>query len=106
VPAGTWWAQASGAVVQVGPSPDRRVSPTNWPSGAREIRCSIVASNGSTSAELRISNFTVSQVWEEVGFQPRRIETFKFSTDPKLEAEVRDVVGLYLHPPQQAVVLC
>jgi transposase len=38
--------------------------------------------------------------------QPWRAETFKFSTDPALEAKIRDVVGLYLHPPERAVVLC
>ncbi len=38
--------------------------------------------------------------------QPWRTETFKFSTDPELEAKVRDVVGLYLNPPENAVVLC
>src|SRR4051812_42998941 len=38
--------------------------------------------------------------------QPWRRETFKFSTDPELEAKVRDVVGLYLNPPEKAVVLC
>jgi transposase len=58
------------------------------------------------SAELGISNFAVGQVWKRWGLQPWRIETFKFSTDPELEAKVRDVVGLYLHPPERAVVLC
>jgi transposase len=38
--------------------------------------------------------------------QPWRAETFKFSTDPQLEGKIRDVVGLYLHPPEKAVVLC
>ena len=37
--------------------------------------------------------------------QPHRIETFKFSTDPELEAKVRDVIGLYLAPPDNAVVV-
>jgi hypothetical protein len=37
---------------------------------------------------------------------PWRRDTFKFSTDPALEAKVRDVVGLYLDPPQNAIVLC
>jgi hypothetical protein len=41
----------------------------------------------------------------QVGLQPWRRETFKFSTDPELEAKVRDVVGLYLAPPEKAVVL-
>ena len=38
--------------------------------------------------------------------QPWRTGTFKFSTDPELEAKVRDVVGLYLDPPENAIVLC
>jgi transposase len=58
------------------------------------------------AAELGISNFAVGQVWKKWGLQPWRVETFKFSTDPELEAKVRDVVGLYLHPPAKAVVLC
>src|SRR5215216_3697398 len=58
------------------------------------------------AAELGISNFAVGQVWKRWGLQPWRVETFKFSTDPQLEAKVRDVVGLYLHPPEKAVVLC
>ena len=40
-----------------------------------------------------------------VGFGQHR-ETFNFSTDPQLEAKVRDVVGLYLNPPEKATVLC
>src|SRR5215204_4449744 len=58
------------------------------------------------AAELGISNFAVGQVWKRWGLQPWRVETFKFSTDPQLEAKVRDVVGLYLNPPDRAVVLC
>ena len=58
------------------------------------------------AAELGISNFAVGQVWKRWGLQPWRTETFKFSTDPELEAKVRDVVGLYLDPPEKAVVLC
>jgi hypothetical protein len=41
-----------------------------------------------------------------MGLQPWRAESFKFSTDPQLEAKVRDVIGLYLNPPDKAVVLC
>ena len=58
------------------------------------------------AAELGISNFAVGQVWKKWGLQPWRVQTFKFSTDPELEAKVRDIVGLYLHPPERAVVLC
>ena len=49
---------------------------------------------------------TVARVWREYGVQPWRAETFKFSTDPELVAKVTDVVGLYLAPPENAVVLC
>ena len=56
--------------------------------------------------ELGIGNATVARVWREWELQPWRAETFKFSTDPQLEAKVRDIVGLYLNPPENAIVLC
>ncbi len=48
---------------------------------------------------------TVQRIWAEAGLRPHRTETFKFSTDPALESKVRDVVGLYLDPPDGAIVL-
>ncbi len=56
--------------------------------------------------ELGISNVAVANVWRDWGLQPWRSETFKFSTDPELDAKVRDVVALYLDPPAKAVVVC
>jgi transposase len=53
-----------------------------------------------------ISHATIARIWKTFGIQPHRSGTFKFSTDPELEAKVRDVVGLYLNPPDKAVVLC
>jgi transposase len=53
-----------------------------------------------------ISHATIARIWHRFGVQPWRAQTFKFSTDPALEAKIRDVVGLYLHPPERAVVLC
>jgi transposase len=58
------------------------------------------------AAELGVSNVTVAKVWRTWGLQPWRSGTFKFSTDPELDAKVRDVVGLYLAPPENAVVVC
>jgi transposase len=58
------------------------------------------------AAELGLSSVKVARVWREYGLQPWRAESFKFSTDPQLEAKVRDVAGLYLNPPDKAVVLC
>ena len=52
-----------------------------------------------------ISATTIKRIWAEAGLKPHRTETFKFSADPELEAKVRDVVGLYLAPPEHAVVL-
>jgi len=47
---------------------------------------------------LGISFASVARIWRKWGIQPHRVETFKFSTDPQLEAKLRDVVGLYLDP--------
>ena len=53
-----------------------------------------------------LSVSTVQRIWRAFGLQPHRMETFKLSTDPDFVAKVRDVVGLYVSPPQHAVVLC
>jgi len=53
-----------------------------------------------------VSFAEVARIWRTWGLQPHRVETFKFSTDPQLEAKVRDVIGLYLDPPANAVVVC
>jgi transposase len=58
------------------------------------------------AGELGISHSTVARVWAEHDVKPWQVETFKFSTDPQLDARVRDVVGLYLDPPAHAIVLC
>src|SRR5689334_6818298 len=55
---------------------------------------------------LGLGDATVARAWRKYRVQPWRRETFKFSTDPELEAKVRDVVGLYLNPPEKAIVLC
>jgi transposase len=56
--------------------------------------------------ELGISFASVARIWRENDLKPWKRETFKFSTDPELDAKVRDVVGLYLNPPEKAVVVC
>lgn len=58
------------------------------------------------SKQLGISFSEVARIWRKWKLQPWRRETFKFSTDPELDAKVRDVVGLYLNPPDNAVVVC
>jgi DNA-binding CsgD family transcriptional regulator len=56
--------------------------------------------------QLGMSFATVARIWRKWKLAPWRVETFKFSTDPELEAKIRDVVGLYLAPPDKAVVVC
>jgi len=53
-----------------------------------------------------LSHTTIGRVWRAFGLQPHRTETFKLSPDPLLIDKVRDIVGLYLNPPDHAVVLC
>ncbi|GAA4261466.1 IS630 family transposase [Dactylosporangium darangshiense] len=53
-----------------------------------------------------LSKSTVGRIWREFGLKPHRADTFKLSTDPQFIEKVVDVVGLYHHPPERAVVLC
>ena len=53
-----------------------------------------------------LSVSSVQRIWRAFGLQPHRLETFKLSTDPDFVAKVRDVVGLYVSPPEHAMVLC
>jgi len=53
-----------------------------------------------------LSQSTVARIWKAFALQPHRTETFKLSKDPLFIDKVRDIVGLYLHPPDRALVLC
>ena len=53
-----------------------------------------------------LSHTTVSRIWRAFALQPHRTETFKLSADPFFIEKVRDIVGLYLDPPDRALVLC
>src|SRR5213593_3060875 len=60
-----------------------------------------------TMAESQgVSKSTVNNIWRAHNLQPHRTETFKLSRDPKFLEKMTDVVGLYLNPPQQAIILC
>jgi len=73
--------------------PPKRLAVTHW-------------SSRLLAAELGISHVTVAQAWKDCGVKPWKADTFKFSTDPELEAKITDVIGLYLAPPENAIVLC
>jgi transposase len=67
------------------------------------------ATHWSTRAMARrtgLSQSAISRIWRAFGLQPHRSETFKLSTDPLFIDKVRDIVGLYLNPPDRALVLC
>ena len=58
------------------------------------------------AARVGVSKATVQRVWSARGLKPHLVKTFKLSNDPRFEEKLVDVVGLYLDPPDQAVVLC
>jgi transposase len=67
------------------------------------------ATHWSTRSMARATGMTqsaVSRIWRAFGLQPHRVETFKLSKDPLFIEKVRDIVGLYLNPPDRALVLC
>src|SRR5215467_13787924 len=66
---------------------------THWSTRAMARRCGL-------------SQTAVSRIWRAFALRPHRVETFKLSKDPLFIEKVRDIVGLYLHPPDKALVLC
>jgi transposase len=63
-------------------------------------------STRSMASEVGLTQSAVHRIWKAFGLQPHRQETWKLSRDPQFIDKVRDVVGLYLDPPERAVVLC
>jgi transposase len=63
-------------------------------------------STRSLAARTGMSQSAVSRIWRAFGLKPHKVETFKISKDPLFVDKVRDVVGLYLEPPERALVLC
>jgi transposase len=63
-------------------------------------------SRASMAAETGVSKSTVGRIWKSFGLKPHQVDTFKISNDPQFIDKVRDVVGLYLDPPEKALVLC
>jgi transposase len=63
-------------------------------------------SRASMAAETGLSRSTIGRIWRAFSLKPHLVDTFKLSTDPLFIEKVRDVVGLYLDPPERALVLC
>jgi hypothetical protein len=58
------------------------------------------------ASESGLSKSTVGRIWRTFGLKPHRVDTFELSNDPQFIDKVRDIVGLYLDPPEKALVLC
>jgi transposase len=56
--------------------------------------------------EVGVPRNTVHRIWQKYGLQPHRVQSFKFSTDPEFTTKLADIVGLYMDPPERAIVLC
>jgi len=63
-------------------------------------------STRSMAANVGLTQTAISKIWRTFGLQPHRVKHFKLSTDPNFIDKVHDVVGLYMNPPERAVVLC
>src|SRR3954468_22206415 len=63
-------------------------------------------SRATMAAEIGISPSSVGRIWAEAGLKPHLVHRFKISNDPQFEEKVTDVVGLYMNPPDRALVLC
>src|ERR671924_193085 len=96
---------------------DERATLQRWARRAKSgqalaLRCRIVlacaegASNAEVVKRLGVSPPAISRIWRAFGLKPHLVDTFKLSTDPQFVEKVRDVVGLYLNPPERALVLC
>ncbi len=76
-----------------------RLTLTETPAGETHWSCRTMA------ARAGVSSATVQRIWAARGLKPHRVETFKLSNDPEFEEKLVDVVGLYLNPPENAIVL-
>jgi transposase len=77
-----------------------RLTTTTTPLGATHWSCRTMAKR------VGVSSATVQRIWSDLGLAPHRVDTFKVSHDRKFDDKLVDVVGLYLNPPEKAIVLC
>ena len=96
-----------------------KTQPPGTPPLSDEIKAKVLAKTvtetppGATHWSVRsmakamgISHTSVQRIWREAGLKPHLVRTFKISNDPEFEEKVVDVVGLYMNPPDKALVLC
>ena len=96
-----------------------KTRPSRVPPLPREVRLKVIAktvqeappnashwSRSLMAEAVGISPSSVGRIWAEAGLKPHLTKSFKVSNDPAFEEKVTDIVGLYLDPPERAVVLC
>ncbi len=99
--------------------PADKTRPSRVPPLPREIRLKVIAktvqetppnathwSRSAMAEAMGISLSSVGRIWAEAGLKPHLTHGFKVSNDPMFEEKVTDIVGLYLDPPERAIVLC
>lgn len=77
-----------------------RLSTEETPPGHTHWSCRTMA------ARVGVSRSAVQRIWSDLGLKPHRVDAFKVSNDPRFEEKLVDVVGLYLNPPERAIVMC
>jgi hypothetical protein len=77
-----------------------RLTTEESPAGHTHWSCRTMAKH------VGVSHSAVQRIWFDLGIKPHRVDTFKVSTDVRFEEKLADVVGLYLNPPEKAIVLC
>jgi transposase len=77
-----------------------RLTTEESPAGHTHWSCRTMAKH------VGVSHSAVQRIWSDLGIKPHRVDTFKVSTDVRFEEKLADVVGLYLNPPEKAIVLC
>jgi len=92
-----------GAPRKIGDAEIERVLTTTLESTPRDAT---QWSTRSLAKQVGLTQATIARIWKAFALQPHRTETFKLSKDPLFIEKVRDIVGLYLHPPDRALVLC
>jgi hypothetical protein len=107
---GSWPADSRGCSMSRGRARRARSPMPRWSVVALTLESKPVDathwSTRSMAKRVGMSQTAISRIWRAFALQPHRVETFKLSQDPLFVEKVRDIVGLYLAPPDKALVLC
>ena len=103
------WRQRFGLLGPAGLSKDASHGPSTRRLDSQKVKAIVEATHWSTRSMGKaqgVGHATVARIWRAHGLQPHRVEPFKLSKDKRFVEKLTDVVGLYLNPPDKALVLC